>query len=85
MKTKKKLFEMIPCVDAGDMPDEVIDWCGEHEYSCHYNNDVVNCHSENVFTKWCESIGIEADRKEPDYWDKECGEYYRLLVAIIGT
>lgn len=82
---KKPKFEMIPCVDASDMPDEIIEWCGEKEFSTHCHNSVAICHDESVFTKWCESIGIEPDTTAPDYWKEEWGKYYRLIVAIIGT
>jgi hypothetical protein len=76
---------MIPCVDASDMPPEIIDWCESHDYSTHYHSSVVTCHDENVFTKWCESIGIKPDRKKPKYWKDEFGEYFQLTVAIIAT
>ena len=83
-KKTKPSFEMIPCVDAGDMPSEILEWCEAHDYSTHYHNSVVISHSENDFTRWCESIGIKPDRSRPDYW-KADREYFKLVVAIIAT
>lgn len=59
---KKTSFKMIPCVDARDMPDEVLEWCEMHDLSTHYHNSVAMCwDEENVFTRWVESLGIKPD------------------------
>ena len=77
----KSTFKMIPCVEAADMPPEVIDWCEMHDISTHYNNSVAMCwNDENVFTKWAESIGIK-----PDYYKIGDKKRKKWTVAIIAT
>ena len=81
-QTRKRTFKMIPCVDAGDMPEDVLDYCVDNDIQTHYQNDVAQiCAREDDFLpdgrktplgKWLISIGVSLD-KEYNY------------VAIIST
>jgi hypothetical protein len=72
---EKPKIDMIPLIYAGQMPDEVYDYCGEREISTHYQNDVVHLDDDgNVFSEWLKAIGIPM-REDGDGWQ----------VAIIAT
>ena len=51
-------IEMIPMIEARDMPEDILDFCIEKEYSTHYQNEVV-CTSdkENLLIKYLEQNG----------------------------
>ena len=74
--TKPK-YLMIPCICATDLPPEVEEWFMEHDYSTHYQNEVVDVYeSDHVFAKWLNDIvGIDTTKA-----DKET-----VLVAVIAT
>ena len=53
-------IEMIPCVEASDMPREVLEYCIDHEISTHYQNDIAQVeNSDNPFANWLRENGYE--------------------------
>lgn len=55
---KEKIIEMIPCVNATDMPSEVTDYCVDNEISTHYQNDVAFLGDDgNPFSEWLKKNG----------------------------
>ena len=79
--TKKPSFEMIPCIDASDMPSEVRDWCDSNDISTHYYNSIAMCwDKDNIFTKWVESLGVQ-----PEWYQIGDEKRKKWIVAIIAT
>ncbi len=67
------IISTIACVDAGDMPVEVSDYCVENEIQTHYQNDVAYVEDDgNVFAEWLLANGYE--------FKSSCDQ-----VAIIAT
>ena len=61
-------MKMIPCVQASDMPREVIDHCIDYEISTHYQNDVALVRdNDNPFANWLRELGHEFTGKYGDY------------------
>ncbi len=58
-------YSMIPAVEAGDFPPEVEAWFDKHDYSTHYQNEVVWVDDDgNTFATWLKSIGVEFGGKD---------------------
>ncbi len=53
-------IKMIPMVEASDMPEDVLDYCVEHEISTHYDSAVVCLGSDqdNALTNWLKENGF---------------------------
>lgn len=54
-------LELITCINAVEMPNDVIDYCIEKlDTSTHYQNDVVQVYNNNnVFAKWLKENGYK--------------------------
>lgn len=54
------LITMVPVVDAIDMPQEVEDYCVEHEINTHYSTELYLIEDDgNVFAEWLKSLGYK--------------------------
>lgn len=72
----------IPFIDAADMPDNVSDYCVEHEIQTHYQNDVAYVKDDgNPFAEWLKSIGYAEDFRLL-YTGASCKS---IIVAIQST
>jgi len=65
-------MKMIPFIDAKDLSPEALDWLCEHDYSTHYQNDVVQLYEEdghnNPFVKWFEeTYDHKLDKSKVNY------------------
>ncbi len=70
-------IEMIPCVDAADFPEGVEDYCIEHEFSTHYQNDIVQVEDDgNVFAEWLKEQGVDFTKAQDEGW---------IAVGIFAT
>ncbi len=66
-------IEVIPMIDAGDMPNEVSDYCAEQEWSTHYQNDIVQLHDDgNPFAEWLKANGYIFRCKKGSYQNFDC-------------
>ena len=56
---EKEKPEMILSVEASDLPDEILDWCLDNDYSTHNQNDVIHIwkddEDDDIFVEWFES------------------------------
>ena len=53
-------IEMIPCVEAGDMPQEVENYCIDREIGIHYQNDIAQIENDdNPFANWLRENGYK--------------------------
>ena len=92
-KKNDNLYKMIPCIEAADMPEEVIDWCEENEISTHYNDSMARLEDDgNVMAEWLKAIGVPKVEKEWIKYKKPVngkeGFYnprYDWNIAIIAT
>jgi hypothetical protein len=93
---KKKdvaMYTMIPCIDASDMPDKVIDWCEEHEISTHYSDSMARLTDDgNAMAEWLKEIGVPKEIKKWVKYKKPVNgkegfytPWYDWNVAIIAT
>jgi hypothetical protein len=72
---KRVKMREITCVDATDFPDEVLDYCDQHDISTHYQNDVIVVEDDgNPFAKWLKDQGYE-------FKNSDFGDY----IAILAT
>jgi len=75
-----KRIKIIPCVEASDMPENVIEWCIDHNYDTHYQNNVAQVYNDdNPFANWLREIGytfVCPPSDDENSWDN---------VAIIAT
>jgi len=82
-------FKMIPFIGAENMPDEVIDYCGDREISTHYQNDVAFVKDDgNPLAEWLKEI--EAPRvKQKEMTTAEGRKFkdpwYDWAIAISAT
>lgn len=61
-------IKTIPVIDARDMPNEVLDYCAEHEWHTHYQNDIVQLYDNgNPFAEWLKTNGYIFRCKKDDY------------------
>ncbi len=52
------IFRTFVIVDATEMPNDVIDYCIDHEISTHYKNDIaLICNTNNPFANWLKREG----------------------------
>lgn len=50
----------VPTVDARTLPQEVYDWCGEHDISTHYATEIYQLHLDgNPLQLFFEENGIK--------------------------
>lgn len=81
-KIIRKKFSTAVVVDAVDLPDDVNDWCCNHDISTHYADSLVLIYrsdspeKDNLLFKWLIKEGIDMQQ----YSSEAC--YY---VAIMGT
>jgi len=77
---EEKKIRMIPCVEAADMPEEVKEWCIDHDVSTHYQNDVAQVYNDdNPFANWLRKLGYTftcPPSNDEDNWDN---------IAIVAT
>jgi len=54
-------FKMIPMLNAENLPDDVTEWCLEHDYSLHCSHDIANVDLEedNPMLAWLTREGYE--------------------------
>lgn len=87
------MYKMIPCVNAGDMPDVVRHWCEDYEYSTHYHNSVAIIEDDgNPFAEWLKEMGVPKEKQEEHHYTDDKGikhsymsPCYAWMVAIIAT
>jgi hypothetical protein len=61
-------MKMIPCVQASDMPEEVLMYCIDNEISTHYQNDITVVHDDDSpFAVWLRESGYKFTDKYGDY------------------
>jgi hypothetical protein len=54
------MIKMIPCVEARDMPKDVLEYCIDHEISTHYQSDIAQVEdNNNPFANWLRENGYE--------------------------
>jgi len=59
MNVNKDIITMIPAVDAGDMPQDVEEYCDSRGWSTHCDNDIVQVEDDgNPFAEWLKANGI---------------------------
>jgi hypothetical protein len=64
----KDKIKMIPCIDARDLPVEVLNWLSEEEIQTHYQNDVaIIVDDGNPFAEWLKSCGVELSKEHNNY------------------
>jgi hypothetical protein len=70
---------MIPVIDAGNFPPEVLEWCLDYDYSTHYNNDVarIDLEEESPMLTWLTEKGFRFTAED---YVRGWGH-----VAILGT
>jgi len=86
-------YKMIPCVEAADMPNEVMDWCEEHEVSTHYADSMTTVEDDgNPMAKWLKEMGVPQEKKKWTEYEKPVNgkegfytPWYDWMVAIIAT
>lgn len=65
---RESIINYIPVVDAGDMPEDVIDYCVDQEWSTHYQNDIVQLYDDgNPFAEWLKANGYVFKSKKDDH------------------
>jgi hypothetical protein len=70
-------IKQIACVDATDFPEEVLDYCSDHEISTHYSNDIVFLEDDgNPLANWL---------KEQGYEFKDTSKFGGDYIGIIAT
>lgn len=58
-------------VDATDMPDEVLDYCVDNDWSTHYQNDIVQLYDDgNPFAEWLKTNGYVFKKHRHQTWDE---------------
>jgi hypothetical protein len=68
---------MIPLIDAGDFPDEVVKWCENNDIWTHDSDHIRYIEDDSPLGKWLASKGFEFGKN---------GNYeHEILVAIKGT
>ena len=76
--SKENPIEMIPCVDAVDLPKEVEDWCIDNDISTHYASEVHQIHDDgNPLAEYLKVHGYKFRCKKEEFefdW-----------VGVIGT
>ena len=56
------VMEMVQCVNAEDMPEEVEEWCSNREISTHYENGLHQVEDDgNPFSEWLKTQGFKFD------------------------
>ena len=73
-------YEMIPAVEATDMPPDVLEWCAENDIPTHYDSTIAQVWTDegeemNPFAKWLVEIGVEKNWPQADGW----------LVGVFAT
>lgn len=58
-------YKLIPMVDAGDLPDKVVDWCDNNEIPTHYDSGIAmfETKSHNPLNKWLNEQGYTTTEK----------------------
>lgn len=64
---------MIPMVDAGDFPADVLTYCVEEDISTHYQNDIVFVKQDDTLANWLKT--------EFDYIVKDKGEWIGIMAT----
>lgn len=60
---------MVQCVDAGDMPVDVIDYCCDRDISTHYASELHQIEDDgSVLAEWLKSIGFQFDESNDFTW-----------------
>ncbi len=60
-------ISMVPCVNASQMSEEVIDWCGDNDISVHCATELYCIDDDgNPLAEWLKSLGYEF--KEGSDW-----------------
>ena len=67
MEILKKKPRLIYAVDAREFPNEIENWCCEHDYSTHYDNSIIqlwkDTEEDNLFIEWFEKeYDVKIDR-----------------------
>lgn len=61
-------IKYIPMIHAGDMPENVLDYCVENEIQTHYQNDVTFVeNNNNPFANWLRSNDYEFKGENGDF------------------
>lgn len=61
-------IKYIPVVYAGDMPQEVLDYCVQNDINTHYQNDITFVkRDDNPFANWLKANGYEFNGKNGDF------------------
>lgn len=56
-------MNMIPTVEALDMPEEVEDWCDENNIVTHGEHSIVSVDDDgNPFSEWLKEQGFKFDK-----------------------
>ncbi len=66
------MIKMIPCVcvEASDMPKDVLEYCMEYDISTHYQNDLAQIeNNDNPFANWLRENGYEFKESVTTVWD----------------
>lgn len=54
-------FKLVPMLDINIIPDDVIEWCLDHDYTLHDSNDImeVDLEEDNPMLAWLTQEGYE--------------------------